>query len=166
MMGLASGFLEARAEMLLYASMMHDIGKVGVPDAILRKPGKLTHEEFEIMKTHSLIGADIIGEHDSEVLMMARDIALMHHEKWNGQGYPYGKSGNDISIVARIVTIADVFDALISVRPYKPAWSIEVALEQISLNAGEQFDPELVRMFIGMEDQLRKIIADYSDTGK
>lgn len=163
LLGMAAGFLESQAELLMYASMMHDIGKIGVPDRILLKPGKLTAEEFEVIKKHPEIGAEIIGEHDAEVLKMAKLIALGHHEKWNGQGYPHGLGGTDISIAARIVAIADVFDALTCIRPYKRAWPIEDALELIEKEAGQHFDPELARLFLGMETEVRRIATEYSD---
>ena len=163
LLGLASGFLESQAELLMYASMMHDIGKIGVPDHILLKPGKLTAEEFEVIKKHPEIGAEIIGEHDAEVLKMAKQIALWHHEKWNGQGYPHGLSGADIPVVARIVAIVDVFDALTCVRPYKRAWPVEDALALIEKEAGQHFDPELAKMFLSMETEVRHIAVEYSD---
>jgi len=163
LLGLAAGFLESRAELLMYASMLHDTGKIGVPDHILLKPGKLTAEEFEVMKRHCEIGAGIIGEHEAEVLKMARQIALWHHEKWNGQGYPHGLRGADIPLIARIVAIADVFDALTCERPYKPAWPVEKALELIAREAGQHFDPELARLFLGMEAEVRRIAVDYRD---
>jgi len=163
LLGLASGFLESQAELLMYAAMMHDIGKIGIPDGVLLKPGKLTREEFDIIKGHPEIGAEIIGGHDVEVLEMARQIALGHHEKWNGQGYPHGLSGADIPIVARIVAIADVFDALTCVRPYKTAWPVEKALELIEKEAGQHFDPNLVRLFLAMEMEVRRIAIEYSD---
>jgi len=163
LLGLASGFLESQAELLMYASMMHDIGKIGIPDHILLKPGKLTDEEFDVIKKHPGIGAGIIGEHEAEVLKMAKLIALGHHEKWNGQGYPHGLSGTDIPIVARIVAIADVFDALTCVRPYKAAWPLEKALELIAKSAGEHFDPSLVKLFLEAEVEVRRIATEYSD---
>lgn len=163
LLGLASGFLESQAELLMYASMMHDTGKIGVPDHILLKPGKLTVEEFEVIKKHPEIGAEIIGDHDAEVLKMAKQVALTHHEKWNGQGYPRGLSGEAIPIVGRIVAIADVFDALTSVRPYKTAWPVEKALELIVKEAGQHFDPELARLFLGMETEVQRIATEYSD---
>jgi putative two-component system response regulator len=163
LLGLASGFLESQAELLMYASMMHDIGKIGIPDHVLLKPGKLTGEEFEVIKKHPEIGAGIIGDHDAEVLKMAKQIALTHHEKWDGQGYPSGLSGEDIPIVGRIVAIADVFDALTCIRPYKRAWSIESALELITDEAGKHFDPGLVKLFLNMEAELRRIALEYSD---
>ncbi|CAH1210907.1 putative cyclic di-GMP phosphodiesterase VC_1348 [Candidatus Nitrotoga sp. BS] len=163
LLGLASGLPEPQAELLMYAAMMHDIGKIGIPDHILLKPGKLTEDEFEVMKRHPLIGAEIIGEHDVEVLKMAKQISLGHHEKWNGKGYPHGLSGESIPLVGRIVAIADVFDALTSVRPYKRAWSIESALELIEKEAGQHFDPTLIRLFMNMETQMRYIVTKYSD---
>lgn len=163
LLGLAAGFPESQAELLMYASMMHDIGKIGVPDHILLKPGKLTAEEFDVIRKHPEIGAEIIGEHDAEVLKMAKQIALGHHEKWNGQGYPYGLSGTDISVVARIVAIVDVFDALTCIRPYKRAWPIKDALELIEKEAGQHFDPELARLFLNMETEVRRIAVEYSD---
>ncbi|MFZ2302865.1 MAG: two-component system response regulator [Gallionella sp.] len=163
LLGLASGFMESRADLLMYASMMHDIGKIGIPDHILLKPGKLTKEEFGIIKKHPEIGAQIIGDHDAEVLKMAKQIALTHHEKWDGQGYPGGLSGEDIPIAGRIVAIADVFDALTCVRPYKRAWPVEVALELITKEAGKHFDPGLVKLFLNMETEVRRIATEYSD---
>jgi putative two-component system response regulator len=163
LLGLASGFMEDKSELLKYAAMLHDIGKIGIRDHILLKPGKLTSEEFEIMKTHAEIGAQIIGDHDSEMLQMAKLIARSHHEKWDGSGYPYGLSGEDIPIVGRIVAIADVFDALHSVRPYKTAWTIEGALELIAGEAGRHFDPKLVALFLGLEADVRQIALDYRE---
>jgi len=163
LLGLAAGFLESQAELLMYASMMHDIGKIGIPDHVLLKPGKLTEEEFEIIKKHPEIGAQIIGDHHAEVLKMAKQIALAHHEKWDGQGYPRGLSGEGIPIVGRIVAIADVFDALTCIRPYKRAWSIESALELIAEEAGRHFDPGLVNLFLSLETEVRRIATEYSD---
>ena len=163
LLGLASGLHESSATLLMYASMMHDIGKIGVPDHILLKPAKLTEEEFEVIKTHPRIGAEIIGEHDAEVLKMAKDVALTHHEKWNGKGYPHGLSGNDIPLVGRIVAIVDVFDALTCIRPYKTAWPVEKALDLIGNEAGEHFDPELVRLFLREEAEVRRIAVEYSE---
>ena len=163
LLGLASGFMESQAELLMYASMMHDIGKIGIPDHVLLKPGKLTEEEFGIIKRHPEIGAQIIGDHDAEVLKMAKQIALTHHEKWNGQGYPRSLSGEDIPIAGRIVAIADVFDALTCIRPYKRAWPIESALELIAKEAGKHFDPGLVKLFLSLETEVRRIAIVYSD---
>ena len=163
LLGLASGLPASQAELLMYASMMHDTGKIGIPDHVLLKPGKLTDEEFEVIRKHPEIGAEIIGEHDADVLKMAKQIALTHHEKWNGQGYPHGLSGEGIPLVGRIVAIADVFDALTCIRPYKRAWPIESALELIEKEAGQHFDPRLVRLFLGIETEVRRIATEYSD---
>lgn len=149
----AVGWDEAECEKILHASPMHDIGKIGVPDGILLKPGKLDPEEWEIMKTHVTIGAHILDGDDSDLLLMAREIALTHHERWDGAGYPCGLAGEDIPIVGRIAAIADVFDALTSERPYKKAWPVEEALGYIRDNKGRHFDPVIV-------DHFEKNIAD------
>ena len=154
-LGLAAGMSESEAEMLLNASPMHDIGKLGIPDSILNKQEKLDADELEIMKTHCVIGAEIIGEDTSELLQLARILALTHHERWNGDGYPLGISGESIPRVSRIVAIADVFDALTSERPYKEPWPVSEAVDLLESAAGELFDPQLVRLFI---DSLPKII--------
>ncbi|WP_146066929.1 HD-GYP domain-containing protein, partial [Candidatus Venteria ishoeyi] len=126
---------------------MHDIGKIGIPDAILRKPGKLDDTEWTIMKQHPEIGANIL-KGDTPLQHMARDIALYHHEKWDGSGYPQGLAGTQITLAARIVAVADVFDALTTVRPYKAAWPVEKAVEFMQKQAGQHFDPDLVRLFL------------------
>ncbi|MEL4248266.1 response regulator [Shewanella xiamenensis] len=142
-LGLPSTF----CELLYNAAPMHDIGKIGTPDAVLKKPGKLDAEEWKIMQQHAAIGAEIIGEHGDPLLQMARRIALTHHEKWDGSGYPNGLSGENIPIEGRIVAIADVFDALTSRRPYKEPWTIEATLELLESQAGQHFDPKLVAEF-------------------
>ncbi|MBU1284750.1 MAG: response regulator [Gammaproteobacteria bacterium] len=147
-LALAAGFSEAAAEELLNAAPMHDVGKIGIPDAVLRKPGKLDEQEWAVMRQHVEIGAQIIGEHASGLLRTAQRIALSHHEKWDGSGYPNGLSGEDIPLEGRIVAIADVFDALTSVRPYKAAWSIEDAVRLLQEESGRHFDPQLVELFI------------------
>ncbi|KAB2953894.1 response regulator [Heliorestis acidaminivorans] len=141
------GFAPHQSELILHASPMHDIGKIGIPDAVLQKPGKFDPREWEIMATHALIGGDIIGESDVELLNIAKIIAEQHHEKWNGQGYPKKLSGQEINIFARIVAIADVFDALTSKRPYKKAWSVEQAFELIRSEKEKHFDPDVVDAF-------------------
>ncbi len=146
-LGEACGMGPEACELLLNASPMHDIGKIGIPDNILLKPGKFEPHEWEIMKTHATIGADILSGDDSELLSMARVIALTHHEKWDGSGYPYGLAGEAIPLVGRVVALADVFDALTSERPYKKAWSVAAALEYIESNRGKHFDPGLVDLF-------------------
>lgn len=152
---LAYGFSADMAEDLLNAAPMHDIGKIGIPDSIMLKPGKLTDEEFAIMKRHPIIGAEILGESDSGLLQLARSVALYHHEKWDGSGYPHGLKGEAIPIEARIVALADVFDALTSKRPYKEAWSVEDALAYIRQQAGRHFDPRAVEL---LEQELPAIL--------
>jgi len=151
-----TGMGEDEAEKVLNASPMHDIGKIGIPDSILLKPGKLDAAEWDIMKTHTTIGAEILSGHDSELMLMARDIALGHHEKWDGKGYPFGLKGEEIPLTARIVALADVFDALTSVRPYKQAWSIDDTMAELQRLRGNHFQPDLVDCFC---DILPEVIA-------
>ncbi len=148
LLALAAGFSEQAAEKLLNAAPMHDVGKIGIPDNILLKPGPLDEREWEIMRRHPAIGAAIIGSHDSTLIQMAYTIALTHHEKWDGTGYPKQLKGEEIPLVGRIVAVADVFDALTTVRPYKKAWSVEDALAYLQKEAGKHFDPELIPLFI------------------
>lgn len=150
-------------EMLYNASPMHDVGKIGVPDNILLKPGKLDADEWEIMKKHSEFGAEIIGEEESPLLRMSAVIALTHHEKWDGSGYPKGLAGKDIPLEGRIVAIADVFDALTSERPYKKAWTVEAAVDMIEQSSGTHFDPDLVRLFHKVLPEILKIKNNYVD---
>lgn len=159
----AAGFSEIEAERLMNAAPMHDIGKIGIADDILKKPGRLTPEQFEIMKQHPQIGADIIGDDKDELLSMAKVVALTHHEKWDGSGYPKGLSGEAIPLVGRIVAIADVFDALTSTRPYKTAWPIDKTIALLEDNAGKHFDPNLIPIFINLLPQLLEIKAQYSE---
>ena len=150
-------------ELIFTAAPMHDIGKIGVPDAILNKKGKLTAEEWVIMRKHPQFGADIIGHHNSTLLKMARDIAIAHHEKWDGTGYPNQLSGNDIPLAARVVAIADVFDALTSERHYKKAWAFEEAVAYIVAESGQHFDPDIVRAFTKSIPEFKVIHHRYSD---
>ena len=147
-LGEAAKMENAKLAMFLSASMMHDVGKIGIPDIILLKPGKLTFDEFEIMKTHAKIGAELLANSESELIQMAERIAFSHHEKWNGTGYPNGLSGEAIPIEARIVAVADVFDALTSEIPYKKAWSIDDAISLIQKEKEQHFDSGLVDLFI------------------
>ena len=153
----AAGLSDADCEILLHAAPMHDIGKIGIPDSILLKPGKLEDEEFDIMKTHTLIGGELLAGSTSPVMELAQVIALNHHEKWNGRGYPYGKKAEEIPFVARIASICDVFDALTSERPYKNAWPVEKALKLIEEQAGEDFDPNLAKLFLEISDEIVKM---------
>lgn len=162
-LALASGQDERWAEELLHAAPMHDIGKIGIPDAILRKPGKLDAEEWRVMQTHAEIGSRIIGDDRSTLLQIARTIAMSHHERWDGKGYPQGLAGEEIPLAARIVAIADVFDALTSVRPYKAAWTIEDALSHLKAESGQHFDPVLIEFFLALEPELRQIQARWQE---
>ncbi len=159
----AAGFSDADAERILHAAPMHDVGKIGIPDAILRKPGKLDADEWEVMQTHAAIGGRIIGQHSSGLLKMAHDIAVSHHEKWDGSGYPAGLAGTDIPLEGRIVAIADVFDALTSERPYKKAWPVEQAVQLLRDEAGKHFDPELVPLFIELLPQVLQIKEQWAE---
>jgi putative two-component system response regulator len=154
------GLPDKEVKNIRYASPMHDVGKVGIPDNILMKPGKLTDEEFDLMKTHTTIGGKILSDSKAEILQMAHQIAMSHHEKWNGKGYPQGLAGNDISLAARIVGLADVFDALTSKRPYKDPFPVKVALDIIKKERGQHFDPELVDVFIENIDEVLEIKAE------
>jgi len=156
-LGLAAGMSDSEADMLMEAAPMHDIGKIGIPDHILKKQGKLNENEFAIMQGHCEIGARIIGDDESELLQLAKIVALTHHEKWNGQGYPRRLKGEQIPRVGRIVAIADVFDALTSKRPYKEAWPVQDAVNLLQKEAGEHLDPQLVSLFVEALPEILKI---------
>ena len=162
-LALAAGCGDEWADDLLNAAPMHDVGKIGIPDAVLQKPGPLDAQEWATMRRHPEIGAEIIGEHPSGVLRLARSVALAHHEKWDGSGYPAGLAGAQIPLEARIVALADVFDALTSVRPYKKAWAPEDAMAHISAQAGQHFDPELARLFTPLLPELQEIRSRWAD---
>ncbi|MFC5849670.1 HD-GYP domain-containing protein [Deinococcus petrolearius] len=140
----ALGWPEARAELLGIAARLHDVGKMGIPDSILLKSGKLEQSEFTQMQTHTLIGATILSGGHSELLQLAEEIALTHHERWDGTGYPHQLAGPQIPQSGRIVAVADVYDALTQIRPYKAAWSHQQALQELRTQAGLHFDPEVV----------------------
>ena len=163
LLALAAGCSPAWAEDLLNAAPMHDVGKIGIPDAVLRKPGPQDAAEWATMRRHPEIGAEIIGEHPSGVLQLAREIALAHHEKWDGSGYPRGLAGEAIPLSARIVAIADVFDALTTRRPYKEPWPVQDALDHIAAQAGKHFDPALVALFAPLLPQLLEIRARWAE---
>lgn len=162
-LGLAAGLNEEDAELLLDASPMHDVGKIGIPDNILLKPGKLDSEEWDAMQQHPEIGGEIIGTHKSKLLDMARKIALTHHEKFNGKGYPKGLKGEEIPFVSRIVAIADVFDALTTERPYKKAWTTDDAMKLIKDESGESFDPKLVKLFVSVLPEILLLKEKYAE---
>jgi len=156
-------------ENIYSASPLHDIGKVGVPDAILSKPGKLTDEEWVIMKTHPIIGAETLREVDREhpgnaFIQTGIEIAASHHEKWDGSGYPYGLSGKDIPLSARILALGDVYDALTSKRCYKEAWPHEKAVEMIREGEGKHFDPDVIGAFLNIHDEFVKIREYFKDS--
>jgi len=151
------GLPDDQVQEILSATPMHDIGKVGIPDKIIMKPGKLTHKEFEIIKTHTIIGAKILEGSKPEILRIGEKIAISHHEKWNGTGYPYGIAGTKIPYVGRIVALADTFDALTSRRPYKSPYPIEVAIKIILKDRERSFDPEIVDVFMRNINGFEKI---------
>lgn len=159
----ASGLDEKVQDIIFHASPLHDLGKVGIPDKILLKPGKLDADEFEIMKTHATIGYEILKRSHSGYLKAGAVIAYSHHEKYDGSGYPLGLAGETIPILGRIVAIADVFDALISVRPYKKAWSAEDACKLLIEEKGKHFDPKLVDLFIENINEMKSIKDQFSD---
>ena len=157
------GLSEEECEMMLLASPLHDIGKIGTPDNILLKPGKLTFEEFEIMKQHTLIGETILSNSASPILQAGARIAISHHEKFDGSGYPRGLKGKAIPLEGRIVAVADVFDALTSERPYKEAWDIDRATALMIESKGGHFDPEVVDAFFDVFDEVLEIKQQYQD---
>lgn len=144
-------------------SPMHDAGKIGIPDAIMLKPGKLNDEEFEMMKTHTKIGFNLLYDDDNDFLKVAALISLEHHEKYDGSGYPHGKKGEEISIYGRIVAITDVFDALISERPYKTAWKFNEAIEYLKKERGKHFDPNLIDIFFDNLKTIKSIYLELKD---
>lgn len=157
------GLSVADQQLLLEAAPMHDIGKVGIPDHILLKPGKLSADEFSIMKKHAILGYQILAGSQSEMLQAGAQIALSHHEKYDGSGYPHGLVGEEIPLFARIVAVADVFDALTSERPYKMAWDIDKALAMLHEGAGKHFDPRCVNAFISDFPQILDIKNRYQE---
>ncbi len=162
-MGRALGWSQFAVEDICTAAPMHDLGKIGIPDNILKKPGKLTDEEFEVMKTHPKIGAEILGDSEIEMIQVASEIAASHHENWDGSGYPAGLKGETIPIAARIVAIVDVYDALVHARVYKPAMPEEEALEIMASLVGNKFDPELFQLFLDNIQEMRDIRTNILD---
>jgi putative two-component system response regulator len=146
------GLPDAQVSLIRRAAPLHDVGKIGIPDSILLKLGKLTTAEFELVKTHTSIGAKILSGSRFALLRLAEEIAFSHHERWDGTGYA-GLSGDRIPLVGRIVTVADVFDALTQKRPYKPAWPLEEAVAEIDRQRGRQFDPDVVEAFLRIIEQ-------------
>lgn len=156
------GMSEEEVNLIEFASPLHDIGKVGISDAILNKPAKLTDEGYNIMKSHSILGYEILNHSERKILQTAAIIAYEHHEKYDGTGYPQGLKGEEISIYARIVTIVDVFDALLSKRVYKEKWSLEDVIEQLQKESAKHFDPKLVEIIVKNKEECRQIIKEFS----
>ncbi|MBF0618840.1 MAG: response regulator [Candidatus Omnitrophica bacterium] len=153
----AMGMNDEECDLVLTTSPLHDIGKIAIPDSVLLKPGQLTAEEWQVMKTHADIGGELLSGSDSTFLRMAETIARTHHERWDGSGYPRGLKGEDIPLVGRICAVCDVFDALTSDRPYKKAWSAEDALKEIRRLSGTHFDPRIVQVFFDILPDIRSI---------
>ncbi|MCD6549075.1 MAG: response regulator [Thermodesulfobacterium sp.] len=157
------GLSKEQVELIKYSSPLHDIGKLKIPESILLKPGPLNKKEWEIMKTHTVIGAKILEGSKIKYLKVAEKVALLHHEKWDGTGYPYGIKGKNIPLFVRIVSIADVFDALTSDRPYRKAFPVETAFEIIKNESGKHFDPELVELFLKIKNEIIEIKTLFQD---
>lgn len=164
-MAIAVGWSSERAERLALAAPMHDTGKIGTPDAILKAPRKLTADEWKIMKDHAEIGFGILSKSQTPIFVMAAEVARYHHERWDGSGYPFGLAGDAIPESARIVAIADVFDALTMKRPYKEAWSIEDTMAEIRRSAGSHFDPRLVDVFEKSLPEILKVKEEWDKKG-
>ena len=162
-LGKAIGLTPGECETILHAAPMHDIGKVGVPDSILHKAGPLDASELERMRLHTTVGAEILSGSRSPIVQMAETIAMTHHERWDGSGYPRGLQGTEIPLVGRICAVGDVFDALISARPYKRAWSIDEALQELERQAGVLLDPDLVAALVRVRDDLPRLIDPGED---
>jgi len=183
--GIPQAELQRNKDLLRISAMLHDVGKVGIADAILKKPGKLTDEEYDVMKTHPIIGARLFNDATSELDIMSREIALCHHERWDGRGYPgfidvangaplpekilpngkaVGKATEESPLWARIVAIADVFDALSCRRSYKEPWTQENVYEELIRSSGSQFDPELIEVFLSIREEVQSIREKYPDT--
>jgi len=158
-----AGLDEQTQDLIYYASPLHDIGKIGIPDAILLKPGKLNEAEFSVMRTHAKIGFDMLDGFENKYLKAGAIIALTHHEKYDGSGYPNGLKGDEIDIMGQIVAITDVFDALTSRRPYKDAWPVEEAFALLKEEAGKHFSPKLVEIFLNNKEEILSIKEQYKD---
>lgn len=166
LIGQAIGMDSAEVALLFAAAPMHDIGKIGIPDYILLKPGALSGEERDLMQQHTTIGADILGHDANPLMVLSRQVALTHHEKWDGTGYPQGLQGTDIPLFGRIVAVADVFDALTSVRPYKAAWTTQAAVGALQKGAGGHFDPDIVQAFMSILPEALRVKESYSEDFK
>jgi putative two-component system response regulator len=163
LVGAALGMPADQLVLLRQAAPLHDVGKIGIPDGILLKPGRLTDEEFEKMQTHTTLGADMLVRPGFPLLEVAAEIALTHHERWDGTGYPAGLAQTAIPLVGRIVAIADVFDALTHARPYKEAWTVDDAVTEIRRQRGLQFDPDVVDAFLSVLEEFRSSAEQGAD---
>ncbi len=157
------GLDEKQCDLILHGGSMHDLGKIAIPDAILLKPGSLTPEEWKTMKQHTIHGEKLLSGNDSDLMKAGRIIARSHHERWDGSGYPDGLVGDKIHIFARICALADVFDALVSDRPYKKAWPLERAIATIKEGSGSQFDPQIVTAFLDIIDEAVRLQQEFKD---
>jgi response regulator RpfG family c-di-GMP phosphodiesterase len=157
------GLDQAQCQLILQAAPMHDVGKIGIPDYILLKPGRLTPEEFVVMKRHAELGYELLKDSGSEIMQTGAEIAMAHHEKFDGSGYPNGSSGESIPLFGRIVAVADVFDALTSERPYKKAWSLEEACRFLEEGKGTHFDPLCVATFLGAWNEVLEVRQRFRD---
>lgn len=163
LIALGAGLSVDEAELLLHAAPMHDVGKIGIPDHILLKSGPLDEAEWKIIRKHPYMGALIIGEHSNELLSAAYTIAYTHHEKWDGSGYPRRLKGEDIPLWGRIIAVADVFDALMTERPYKPAWTVDKSVDLIQRSSGSHFEPRLVDVFLEVLPQILTVREEYAE---
>lgn len=159
----AVGQSEFVCDQILRAAPLHDVGKIGIPDSILQKPGSLTDEEWAMMKSHTTIGAELLSGSKSEFMEIARTIALTHHEKWDGSGYPQGLVGAEIPLVGRICGLCDVFDALMTARPYKGAWGVDQTMDEIRKGRGKHFDPDITDAFVKILPDILDIQSKYCD---
>lgn len=162
-LGKKYGLSSTECESLFYSSLLHDLGKIGIPDSILLKPGPLSSREWQMMREHTTIGASLLSHNDHILFLSARDVALTHHEHWDGNGYPEGIAGENIPLIGRICAIVDVFDALISIRPYKKAFSTEMAVDIIKKASGSHFDPSVVKAFLDVLDDIISLQNDDSE---
>jgi putative two-component system response regulator len=154
------GMAQDEVELLRRAAPLHDVGKIGIPDAILLKPGRLSDEEYATMKEHVDVGVRLLAQGQSELMVLAERVALSHHERWDGSGYPRGLAGDEIPLVGQIVAVADVFDTLINVRPYKTAWPVETAVAEIRRKSGSWFSPRLVEAFMTVLAENPDLLAE------
>ena len=162
-LGRLAGLSDEDAAILRLAAPMHDVGKVGISDSILNKPGKLTAREYKAMQAHSVIGHEILGKSERRIMRSAAQVALQHHERWDGGGYPRGLAGTQIDLFSRITALVDVFDAVANRRVYREAWDLTAVLELVHSERGRHFDPELVDVFLANLDDFLGVIREHPD---